>query len=103
MLHGASDGAVGGGTAPQAARSCFRFSMWSLGFFSLTSSIQPHYGPGVDSASNRNEYQEHLLGGKGGKDGWCVGLTNLPPSCADCLEILGALTSYSPQGLSRHV
>ena len=26
--------------------------------FSLTSSIQQHYGPGVDSASNRNEYQE---------------------------------------------
>jgi hypothetical protein len=24
----------------------------------------------------------------GGKDGRCVGLTTLPPSCADCLEIL---------------
>ena len=23
-----------------------------------------HYGPGVDSASNRNEYQEHFLGVK---------------------------------------
>jgi hypothetical protein len=22
----------------------------------------PHYGPGVDSASNRNEYQEYFLG-----------------------------------------
>jgi hypothetical protein len=43
-----------------------------------------HYGPGVDSASNRNEYQEYFLGGKGGR---CVGLTTLPPSCADCLEI----------------
>ena len=32
-----------------------------------------------DSASNRNEYQEHFLGGKGGR---CVRLTNLPPSCA---------------------
>ena len=40
--------------------------------------------PGVDSASNRNEYQEYFLGGKGGR---CVGLTTLPPSCADCLEI----------------
>jgi len=37
-----------------------------------------------DSASNRNEYQEYVLGGKGGR---CVGLTTLPPSCADCLEI----------------
>jgi hypothetical protein len=27
-------------------------------FFQLTSSFQPHYGPGVDSASNKNEYQE---------------------------------------------
>jgi hypothetical protein len=30
----------------------------------------------------RNEYQEYFLGGKGGR---CVGLTTLPPSCADCL------------------
>ena len=42
------------------------------------------YGPGVDSASNRNEYQEHFVAGKSGR---CVGLTTLPPSCADCLEI----------------
>ena len=35
--------------------------------------------PGVDSASNRNEYQEHFLVGKGGR---YVGLTTLPPSCA---------------------
>jgi hypothetical protein len=26
--------------------------------------FRSHYGPGVDSASNRNEYQEHLLGVK---------------------------------------
>jgi len=25
-------------------------------------SFQSHYGPGVDLASNRNEYQEHFLG-----------------------------------------
>jgi len=24
----------------------------------------------------------------GGKGGWCVGVTNLPPGCADCLKIL---------------
>jgi hypothetical protein len=42
--------------------------------------------PGVDSASNRNEYQEYFLEGKGGR---CVGLTTLPPSCADCHEIWG--------------
>jgi hypothetical protein len=27
-------------------------------------SFQPHYGPGVDSASIRNEYQEYFLGVK---------------------------------------
>jgi hypothetical protein len=27
--------------------------------------IQPHYGPGVDWASNRNEYQESSWGSKG--------------------------------------
>ena len=47
-------------------------------------SFRPHYGPVVDSASNRNEYQEYFLGGKGG---WCVELTTLPSKCADCLEI----------------
>ena len=25
-------------------------------------SFRSHHGPGVDSASNRNEYQEHFLG-----------------------------------------
>jgi len=33
------------------------------------------------------------LGGKGGR---CVGLTTLPPSCTDCLEIWGASTSWNP-------
>jgi hypothetical protein len=34
-----------------------RFPMRSW-FFQLIKSFQLHYGPGVDSASNRNEYQE---------------------------------------------
>jgi hypothetical protein len=58
-------------------------SRWYHWNFSLTQSFRSHYGPGVDSASNRNEYQEYFLGGKGGQ---CVGLT-LPFLCADCLEI----------------
>ena len=33
---------------------------------------------------NRNDYQKYF---PVGKDGRCLGLTNLPPSCADCLEI----------------
>ena len=32
--------------------------------FPLTSSFRPYYGPGVDSASNRNDYQGCLLGVK---------------------------------------
>ena len=32
------------------------------GFFIDIESFRSHYGPGVDSASNRNEYQEHFLG-----------------------------------------
>jgi len=44
----------------------------------------PHYGPGIDSPSKRNEYQEYFLGSKGGR---CVGLTTLPPSCVICLKI----------------
>ena len=35
---------------------------WGHWNFSLTKSFRSHYGPGVDSASNRNEYQEYFLG-----------------------------------------
>ena len=35
-----------------------------IGFFNDIKSFGSHYGPGVDSASNRNEYQEHFLGVK---------------------------------------
>jgi hypothetical protein len=40
--------------------------------------------PWGNSASNRNKYQEYFLGGKGS---WSIGLTTLPPSCADCHRI----------------
>jgi hypothetical protein len=39
----------------------FRWCYW---IFSLTQSFRPQYGPGVDSASNRNECQEYFLGEK---------------------------------------
>ena len=35
-----------------------------IGFFVDIKSFRSHYGPGVDSASNRSEYQEHFLGVK---------------------------------------
>jgi len=33
-------------------------------FFTDIKSFRSHYGPEFDSASNRNEYQEHFLGVK---------------------------------------
>ena len=63
----------------------FRSPIVSLNFTS-TRSFRPHNGPGTDSTSNRNEYQEYLLWDKGGRR---VGLTPLPPSRADCPEIWG--------------
>jgi len=50
----------------------------------VTYSFRPYHDPGVDSGPSEDEYQEYFLGGKCGR---CVGLTTLPPSCADCLEI----------------
>jgi hypothetical protein len=57
-------------------------SRWSHWDFSVTS-FRPHYDLGIDSSSNRNEYQEYFVGGKGG---WCLGLTTFPPPCSDCLK-----------------
>jgi hypothetical protein len=57
-------------------------------------------GPGIDSASNRSNYQRYILEGKGSR---CVRQINLPPPSAECLEILGASTTWSPKGLSRPV
>ena len=69
------------------SRNCY----WN---FLLTQSFRPHYGPGVDSVSNRNECQEYLLGVKCGR---CVGLTTLPLSCPEYLEM------WNPLGLPRPV
>jgi hypothetical protein len=70
-------------TALQAGKARVRFPMVSLGIF--TDIILPAaLWSWVVSASNRNEYLEYFLGAKGGP---CVGMTTLPPSCADCLEI----------------
>jgi len=62
-----------------------RFDLWLCHWnFSLTWSFWLPCVPWVNSASNRNEYQEYFLGGKGG---WCTGLTTLPLTSTDCLEI----------------
>ena len=47
---------------------CYKFegrlfdSRWCYCNFSLTLSFRLHYGPGIVSASNINEYQEIFLG-----------------------------------------
>jgi len=48
----------------QIGRSLVRSQLVSLEFFIDIKSFRSHYGPGVDSASNINEYQEHFLGVK---------------------------------------
>jgi len=79
--------------------SLVRSQLVSLEFFIDIKSFRSHYGPGVDSASNRNEYQEYFLWGKGGR---CVRLTTyhhpVPLS-----RNLGTLTSWNPLGHSRPV
>jgi hypothetical protein len=50
-----------------------------IGYFQLTESFQPHYGPRVDSASNRNEYQESSWGG--GKERPARKVENLTVIC----------------------
>jgi hypothetical protein len=76
-------GAAGWGTAYKPEGRGFDSPLCHCNF-SFTQYFWLHYGPGVDSASNRNECQEYLLGGKVGR---CVRLTTLPPSCAYYLEI----------------
>jgi hypothetical protein len=63
-LWGACGSVVGWCTLLHIGSSRVRFPMRSLDF-SIDLSFQPHYGPGVDSAFDRNEYQEYSRGGKG--------------------------------------
>jgi len=48
----------------QIGRSLVRSQLVSVDFFIDIKSFRSHYGPGVNLASNRNEYQEHFLGVK---------------------------------------
>ena len=53
----------------------------------------------LGSTKTLKEMSTRNISWGGGKDGRCVGLTTLPPSCANCLEIWetqspGTLTAY---------
>ena len=56
---------------PEVRGFCYQWCNWN---FSLTQSSRPRYGPGIESSSNRNDYQQHFR---------CVRLTALPLPCAD--------------------
>jgi len=53
---------------PDAPRICVCVCVCVSGFFIDIKSFRLHYGPGVDSASNRNEYPEYFLGVKAAGD-----------------------------------
>ena len=63
------------------------------GFFIDIKSFRSHYGPGVDSASNRNEYREYFLGVRRP----VRKADNLPPSCA-LVTKSGNLNFLEPSG-----
>ena len=68
-------------------------SRWCHFNFTVTS-FRSHYDPGVDSASDRNEYQVYFPEGKGGR---CIRLTTLPPFCAVVMKS-GNLNFLEPSG-----
>ena len=72
---------------------------WCHWNFLLTQSFWSHCGPGVDSASNRNEYQEDFLGVIAASAwGWQPYHLSVPLSWN-----LGTLTSWNPLVHSRPV
>jgi hypothetical protein len=58
ILNGARGGAV------VEARVAGSIPDGVSGFSHWHNPLRPHYGPGADSVSNRNKYQEYLLGVK---------------------------------------
>ena len=85
----------------QIGRSLDRFQFVSLEFFINIKSFRSHYGPGVDSASNRNENQEHFLGGKSGR---CVRLQPYHhPGNLNFLEPSGPLQACNGNDLTLSV
>jgi hypothetical protein len=67
------------------------------GFFLFTKYFQPHYGPGVVTASNRNEFQQYSWGVKSGRR---VGLTTSPLSVSRLSRQFTSESKWDPQRLT---
>jgi hypothetical protein len=71
MKNACVNSTVGGATVVEALCCEPEFrrfaSRWEHCDFSVTSFFRPKCGPGVDSVSNRNEYQSYLLWCKSGR------------------------------------
>jgi hypothetical protein len=87
---GVYGGAVCWHTALKAGRSRVLFQTVLMDFF------RPHSDPEVESASKSSKYLEYLGEGGGEKGSRCVALTNVSPSCTDCLEIWKSQHSETP-------
>jgi hypothetical protein len=65
-------------------------------FYSIYLILPAALGPGVHSASNRNENQKHKKSFWEVERGWCVGLTTLPPSVSRLSRQCGILNISQP-------